>query len=402
MWTTYLLLILLFLAFWGECRRFRRLGRMVRRARRRDRETPPPPDELPPISIVISVKDQYELLQRNLPMLLTQDYPEYELWVVDRSEGEEARWLVASMADAYPNLHYTHVSPTSRIISEACLALTLGIRAASYDWVMLTRADCYPPTNGWLRQMGRTAARHSKRRIVAGYTRLERTSASWSGLRLRFYHVWQQMLMLPFSTGARLHTADGTNVMYRKSFFMRHKGFQRAETLNVGAVELLVNQHSTRTNTVTCLHPDAILQRVTPAEAHYWTEHRTEEVEVSRHFRHWRMFATMYLYYTLLPWVYAIGMGFALSALWRGGEWGMTAGAIVMLLAGIVLAIRSFNYTLTALGEPFIYFRLIPLIYLMPLWHIEARLRHAFADKRPWRRTQQTVASPREWPDENT
>lgn len=399
MWTTYILLIILFLAFWGETRRFKRLGRMVRAARRRKVDEAA---ELPPISVVLTVKDQYELLQHNLPMFLTQDYPEYEVWVVDSSDNDEARWLTATLADTYPNLHYTQLRPTRALISEPCLAYTLGFRAASYDWVMLSRIDCFPPSNQWLKQMGRTAARLPKRKIIAGYTRFERPSTRWAGLRLRFYHVWQQMLMLPFSISARLHMADGTNVMYRKSFFMKHHGFQRAEQYTIGIIETLVNQHSTRTNTVTCLHPDAILTRQTPAEAHYWSEERVRQVEIGSHLTHWRMYAVMYLYYTLLPWVYAIGMGYALRVLIDAGQWGMTIGAVVMLLVSVVLAIRSYNYTLTLLGERVIFFRLIPLIYLVPLWHIEARVRHIFTNKAPWRKPTRAAVATKEWPDELT
>ena len=61
---------------------------------------------------------------------------------------------------------------SSRYISRKKLAVTLGIKASKYEWLVFTNANCMPQSNQWLRLMHATS--HHVPKVVLGYSGYER------------------------------------------------------------------------------------------------------------------------------------------------------------------------------------------------------------------------------------
>jgi cellulose synthase/poly-beta-1,6-N-acetylglucosamine synthase-like glycosyltransferase len=100
--------------------------------------------ELPGVSVIVCARNEEENLQDYLHNLLTQDYPLYEVIVVDDGSEDQTRMILEQYARQCNNMYHTFVPHGARVVSTKKLALTIGIKAAHYDYILLTDADCRP------------------------------------------------------------------------------------------------------------------------------------------------------------------------------------------------------------------------------------------------------------------
>ena len=105
-----------------------------------------------PISIVMTVHDQAELLEQNLPAFLTLTYEgQYEVIVVDDMSTDETPDVLKRIKAEYPRLYSTFL-PSSVIVnpSRKRLALSVGAKAAHYDYIVLAVIRRTPINTDWL------------------------------------------------------------------------------------------------------------------------------------------------------------------------------------------------------------------------------------------------------------
>ena len=192
------------------------------------------------ISVIIVASDNEEQLEANLPRVLTQDYPDYEVIVVDDNSGDDTKELLERLGQQYPHLYSTFTSNSIRYISHKKLALTLGIKAAKKEWVVFTDPDCYPTSDQWLARM----ARHftDKTDVVVGYNNYEH-KAGFANLCYVYDTLLHQLRMLGITLLGRGYMGIGRNMAYRKELFFRHKGYSQHLDLQRGEDDLFVNEY---------------------------------------------------------------------------------------------------------------------------------------------------------------
>ena len=197
-------------------------------------------EEKPGISVIIVASDNGQQLAENLPRILTQDYPDYEVIVVDDNSQDETRELLERLALQYPHLYSTFTSDSIRYISHKKLALTLGIKAAKKEWVMFTDPDCYPTSDQWLARMARHCTGETD--VVVGYSNYERKPgfANWCYV---YDTLLQQLRMAGLTLLGRGYMGIGRNMAYRRELFFRHKGYSSHLDLQRGEDDLFVNEH---------------------------------------------------------------------------------------------------------------------------------------------------------------
>ncbi|MBP5380897.1 MAG: glycosyltransferase [Bacteroidaceae bacterium] len=261
---------------------------------------------LPKFSIVITAHEQANELHKHLPLILEQDYTqEFEVIVVDINSTDNTCQMLERLQLRYSNLHVVSVPTTARNISTIRLALTLGIRAASNDWIVFTQADCFPASPNWLTQMGMSCMKKKTTEIVLGYSHYA-SAKGWTGMCNRFYRTWQQMLNLPYAEKHGAYSADGTNLCYRRSLFLRHKGFAEHTDLLLGAIEIMINQNSTKHNTSICYHPDAFILQKYSRYSQVLQQGALFFTETRKHFRHYLCHHAKLCWRMLLIWCFTI------------------------------------------------------------------------------------------------
>ncbi|UTW63014.1 glycosyltransferase [bacterium SCSIO 12741] len=199
----------------------------------------------PPVSVVISARNEAENLIEYLPAILNQDYPEFEVVVVNDRSVDETQEILKALELRHENLRLSLVKHTELYWGGKKFALTMGIKAAKYEHLVLTDADCVPVSNQWLKAMSRGFLR--QRRVILGYGAYSKGTGLLNKLiRSETFLIAQQYLGL-----ARLglpYMGVGRNIAYRSELFFDNKGFASHQEVISGDDDLFINEVATRKN----------------------------------------------------------------------------------------------------------------------------------------------------------
>ena len=227
--------------------------------------------ELPPVSVIICAREECENLRRNLKAVLEQDYPQFEVIVINDGNTDESEDYLTLLEEKYPHLYHSFVPDSSRYISRKKLAATLGVKASKYDWLVFTEANCCPQSNQWLRLLARNFT--SRTQVVLGYSGYER-GKGWLHKRVAFDNLFTSMRYLGFALAGSPYMGIGRNLAYRKELFYEHKGFSAHLNLQRGDDDLFVNHVVTAENTRVETDADATVRMQPVFRAKDWRENR--------------------------------------------------------------------------------------------------------------------------------
>ena len=221
-----------------------------------------------PVSVLITAHDNLAELERNLPMFLNQKHAaDYQVIVVCQSTDGETQDYLKRMAAENPHLYYTYIPESSRYMSRKKLQITLGVKAAKYEWIILTEPTCKPENDKWLATMARNC--QDPNHLVLGYVSLDNETKSvrrFDSIRKAFYLLRRAQ----HSYGYRSHMP---NVAFRKSDFMREQGYQGNLEYVRGEYDFLVNKYAAFGDTAVELDSDAWLTRDEPTNKAWHNAH---------------------------------------------------------------------------------------------------------------------------------
>lgn len=205
-------------------------------------------DELPPVSIIVDACNETDQLVRFLPLVLNQEYPEYEVIVITDSAAEATSDMLSEMKAQHPNLHTTFTPHGTRSLSRKKLALMIGIKAAKHDIVLTTNANCRPTSDQWLRLMARNFVPGID--VVLGYShyryhRDKRWARRWRILDT----VTTATQWLGSAIAGRPYRGTTDNLAYRKHLFFDVNGFARTMNLTWGEDDVFLCQIARGDNT---------------------------------------------------------------------------------------------------------------------------------------------------------
>lgn len=218
--------------------------------------------ERPPVSVIICARNEEDNLRKNLPHILNQDYPEFEVILVNDGSEDDTKWLLKELCQEHPRLRVIEIDEKVHRQHGKKFAVTLGVKGARYEHLILTDADCVPATDQWLKHMAEAFTEGKE--IVLGYSPYVRKPGFLNAL-IRFETFHTAMSYLAYALAGRAYMGVGRNLGYTRSLFFRGKGFAAHMHIPSGDDDLFVNQNATRRNTAICIHP----------EAHVWSEPKT-------------------------------------------------------------------------------------------------------------------------------
>jgi poly-beta-1,6-N-acetyl-D-glucosamine synthase len=213
------------------------------------------PEKSPvPVSVVICARDEADNLEKNLPSILNQDYPDYEVIVVDDCSMDDTDTVLQRFELKYPRLRRTTIKQDDKFSHGKKLALTIGIKAAKNEWVLLTDADCLAENRNWIKTMASNF--DEKAGVVLGYGGYISREGFLNRL-IRFDTFFIALQYIGFALAGMPYMGVGRNLAYRKSLFMQNKGFARHAHLLSGDDDLLVKEIACKSNTRVEISVDA-------------------------------------------------------------------------------------------------------------------------------------------------
>ena len=199
-----------------------------------------------PVSIIICAKDEAENLKNFLPKVLNQKYPEFEVIVVNDASEDETEDVLKLLKNEHKHLYITKIPIDLKFKHGKKLAVTIGLKAAKNDWVLLTDADCVPESENWLAYMQENFV--DKTDIVLGYGAYK-TEKGFLNKLIRFDTMFIALQYFTFAMAGVPYMGVGRNLAYKKSLFFTKKGFASHLNLLSGDDDLFVNENANKNNT---------------------------------------------------------------------------------------------------------------------------------------------------------
>ena len=248
----------------------------------RFREKPAAEADLPPVSIIICARNEDTNLKKNLPRILAQDYPVFEVIVVDDNSEDGTMEYLFFLSQKEPRLKRTSTKNSNRMMAGKKFPLTLGLKAASYETVLLTDADCYPAGDQWLK--GMVSGYAAGKEIVLGYGAYEKRPGRLNR-RIRYETVHSAVNYLSFALAGVPYMGVGRNLSYQKHLFFNSNGFFDHRHLPSGDDDLFINKVATKQNSAIVIRPEAFTFSEPKETWEDWREQKTRHLSTARYFR---------------------------------------------------------------------------------------------------------------------
>lgn len=198
----------------------------------------------PNVSVIVYCNDNFEGLEERVINFLEQEYPNFEVIVVNDGDDNDIKDTITLLKERYSNLSYTYVPKEAHSLSRKKLALTVGIKAAKYDIVGFTEGFCRPTSNKWLSLMVRNFITDIDIVIGNSYEKGDER-AKWS---YRFYRLFFKLKFFSYAIMHHPYMGEGTNMFIRKELFFKNRGFSNNLSIQYGEDDIFANEIMTREN----------------------------------------------------------------------------------------------------------------------------------------------------------
>lgn len=235
-----------------------------------------------PVSVVICARNEADNLEKNLPVIMEQDYGDYEVIVVNDSSEDNTEEVLDRFKKRYKNLKSTIIRKDKKFRHGKKLAVTIGLKAASHNWVLLTDADCRPASPLWISLMQRHFV--SPTEVILGYGGYERCSGLLDKF-VRLDTLFIAMQYFSFALAGYPYMGVGRNLAYRRSLFFSIKGFASHLKLESGDDDLFINEVAKRENTAVEFSHLAHTCSVSPADWSAWLRQKRRHLTTGFHYR---------------------------------------------------------------------------------------------------------------------
>jgi cellulose synthase/poly-beta-1,6-N-acetylglucosamine synthase-like glycosyltransferase len=246
----------------------------------RDLEKDPP--AWPPVSVVICARNEIDNLKKLIPLLLEQDYPDFEIIIIDdRSDDPMYDYMLEQKA-AHKKVKLVRINYTPEGMNPKKFALTMGIRSAQNQNLLFTDADCFPASDQWIKTMARHMT--GQEEITLAYSPYMKESGLLN-LIIRYDTFFTAVQYFSFALAGLPYMGVGRNLSYKKPLFMKLKGFYKHMPLNGGDDDLFVNRAASKDNISICLSPEAYNYSVPKKSWNTWYRQKTRHLAVGKFYK---------------------------------------------------------------------------------------------------------------------
>ncbi len=260
-----------------------------------------------PVSVIICAHDEEENLRELLPMVLQQDHPNFEVIVVNDRSNDGTYDFLLKETKRDSRLRMVNVDFLPVHADAKKYGITLAIRAAQHDIVLLTDADCRPATANWIRTM--SASFEQDKQFVLGYSPYSKESG-FLNLFIRFETLFTAIQYWSFALLGKPYMGVGRNLAYRKSYFLSVKGFNDLLPVTGGDDDLYVNRHATTSNTVVCAESEAITSSKAKSKWREFLNQKVRHLSVGKRYKASdRLLLGLFIFSYLATWICGLTLG---------------------------------------------------------------------------------------------
>ena len=306
-----------------------------------------------PISIIICAKNEAENLKKNIPLILNQDYSNFEIVLVNDSSFDDSLEIMKSFEAKNNNIKIVDVKVNEAFWGNKKYALTLGIKASKHDFLVFTDADCKPNSKQWLAHISSHFS--NEKSIVLGYGAYAKKKFSFLNKLIRFETVMTALQYFSYAKMGLPYMGVGRNLAYRKDLFFNNRGFNNHMFIKSGDDDLFINEVANSTNTALSFTKESFTISEAKSTFKEWILQKRRHITTASFYKLKHKFLLGLFYSTqLLFWI--LGISLLISGfLW---QW-----IVALIILRLLIQMVSFGFTAKKLEE-------IDLVILAPILEI--------------------------------
>jgi len=257
-----------------------------------------------PVSVIICARDEDENIARHLPGVLVQKYSStHEVIVVNDNSVDDSKYILEELQKTFKFLQIIDLKQEAKLISGKKYPLSIGIKEAKHEIVLLTDADCVPASEFWIERMQDAYVNGTE--IVIGYGAYNKRPGLLNKI-IRFETFHSALQYLSFALAGNPYMGVGRNLSYKKDVFLRNKGFSAINHIPGGDDDLFINKVATRHNTSVVIDKDAITLSQPKRSFREWLRQKTRHYSTARYYKRGNKFLlatyslSQFVFYPLL------------------------------------------------------------------------------------------------------
>lgn len=264
--------------------------------------TSAPQENLAPVSVIIRTKNNAEILRQTIISILAQDYPDFQVILINDASSDHTLEVIEDFAGRYSNIKIVNVVNNEAFWGKKKYALTLGIKAAKHNLLVFTEDNYVPVSRKWLREISRNF--HKEKKLILGYSAVKRKKNVLSNALIRYDNWLRAVKYLSFANTGLPYSGTGRNLAYHKSAFYKVNGFISHMDMKNGEDELFINEVATPGNTTICTSKHGRTRSLTAPAFREWIHQKREGFYVFRNFKLWqRVLLNLFYIAQLLFWL---------------------------------------------------------------------------------------------------
>ncbi len=235
------------------------------------------------VSVIICARDEAGNLAKNLPGALVQDYDStHEVIVVNDNSFDESKYLLEEIKKEFKQLHVVELTQEAKMIPGKKFPLSIGIKTAKYEILLLTDADCVPASEHWISSMQNVYDDDTE--IVLGYGAYHKKKGLLNKL-IRWETFHSALQYMSYALAGNTYMGVGRNLSYKKAIFYRHKGFSAHNNIPGGDDDLFINAAATKRNVKINTDPNSFTLSEPANTGSQWRKQKSRHYSTAKYYR---------------------------------------------------------------------------------------------------------------------
>jgi poly-beta-1,6-N-acetyl-D-glucosamine synthase len=236
----------------------------------------------PGVSVIIAARNEEDNLYQNLPAILEQDYPNFEVIVVNHQSIDDSGHILRAYSKQYPNLKIIEIERNAHLRNGKKLPITMGIKGSKYSHFVFTDADCKPASNHWLKWM--SSCFSDRTQLVLGYGPYRATNGFLNFL-IRFDTASIAVNYFSYACARIPYMGVGRNIAYTREVFDSVNGFKSHYSIQSGDDDLFVRDAAKKRNYTIQYHKDSFCFSDAESSWGNWVDQKNRHFTTSPQYR---------------------------------------------------------------------------------------------------------------------
>jgi len=235
------------------------------------------------VSVIIYSKNEAHNLQKNLPSIIEQDYQDFEIILINNASNDDTLDIMEYYSSKFNQIKIVNVKPIEAFWGSKKYALTLGIKAASNDFLLLTNANCQPISKYWIKEMSRHFSK--TKTLILGYSAYKKQKYNLFNKLIRFDNLLTTIQYFSYTKLGIPYMGIGRNLAYRKELFFKANGFINHMDIPYGEDYLFVNQIANSKNTTICFSKNSFTKSLPETSFKNWIDKKRLDGSTTKYYK---------------------------------------------------------------------------------------------------------------------